>query len=190
MFVGSKLHFNDECPVDICFISIAEFLCPYFKKMNMTPNIITTFSLITGIFSGYFLYKNNIVLSAILFAISYLLDCTDGHFARKYQMQTKFGDYYDHFADIFKVILILSILYTKINKKYRVVYFSTVFVLFCFLLSHMGCQEILTDNTDSESLHFCKNMCKLEYHKILRFFGCGTFMLFIILSILLSNYWK
>jgi hypothetical protein len=71
-------------------------VCPFFKKIGFTPNGITTLSLIFGIASAYYLYKGKIYMFALLYTISYFFDVMDGHFARKYKMVSKGGDYYDN----------------------------------------------------------------------------------------------
>lgn len=66
----------------------------------------------------------------------------DGHFARKYNITTRFGDLYDHISDICKTILILGTLYYIDSSK-----FVTVFIIFILVgsisLIHLGCQEII-----------------------------------------------
>ena len=34
--------------------------------------------------------------------VGYFFDCMDGHFARKYNMVTEFGDMYDYITDLSK----------------------------------------------------------------------------------------
>ena len=43
-----------ENPIDDILIDIAKYLCPYFKKCYITPNNLTTISLITGVLSIFF----------------------------------------------------------------------------------------------------------------------------------------
>jgi len=45
--------------------------------------------------------ENQFALSAFSYLISYMFDCWDGYYARKYNMESKFGDYYDHVSDMF-----------------------------------------------------------------------------------------
>ena len=59
--------------------------------------------------------NNNKKLIAIILLIFYFMDCLDGHFARKYNMVTVFGDYFDHFVDILSLSLLYLILVSKIN---------------------------------------------------------------------------
>jgi hypothetical protein len=117
----------------------------------------------------------------------------DGHFARKYKMVTKFGDYYDHFADIVKIILILYVLYNIDSKKFFIIIpFIILFIFLTFV--HLGCQELYYDSIESDTLSTFKNLCPV-YNKddktsivnilgITRYVGCGTFTICLMLAII------
>ena len=113
-----KLKEEYENPIDNLIYIIVEKLDPIFYRLNFTPNIITTLSLITGLLSGYYFYKDNI-LCIPLYILSYILDCSDGYFARKYNMVTTFGDYYDHISDVIKSIVIFYIIYIKAKPEFK-----------------------------------------------------------------------
>jgi phosphatidylglycerophosphate synthase len=168
-------------------------MCPYAKKYDLTPNILTTISLIFCGISVLLLLNKKYLLASFMYLISYYFDCMDGHFARKYNMVTKFGDYYDHVADLIKVLLILYVLYLIDSKKFFII---LPFLIFFILLSfvHLGCQELYYDTLESDILSILKNICPV-YNKddksmiintlgITRYFGCGTFTIFIMLSII------
>jgi phosphatidylglycerophosphate synthase len=103
-----KIPCDLENPIDNVLYDLSDWMCPFFYKTGHTPNMITTYSLITGVLSCYFLWKGHILLFGIFYAISFFFDCMDGHFARKYNMTSKFGDMYDHIKDN---IVALSILF-------------------------------------------------------------------------------
>jgi phosphatidylglycerophosphate synthase len=73
-----------------------------FLRLPVTPNQITTLSLITGLGAAIcFLqsdYKTRLI-GALLFVVCYLLDNCDGEIARIKHLGSKFGDYYDTFVD-------------------------------------------------------------------------------------------
>ena len=59
----------------------------------------------------------NYIISAILYLTRYIFDCIDGFYARKYNMTTVFGDWYDHISDILiNLIYIYDIIYLIINS--------------------------------------------------------------------------
>ena len=49
----------------------------------------------------------------LFFFISQVFDVFDGYLARRYNMSSKFGDYFDHIADAIKTILLFYILFIK-----------------------------------------------------------------------------
>jgi phosphatidylglycerophosphate synthase len=74
----------------------------FFLKIPVTPNQITTLSLISGLVAAVCFLQNDYRLrlfGAILFVFCYLLDNCDGEVARIKHLSSKFGDYYDTFVD-------------------------------------------------------------------------------------------
>ena len=189
-----KIEKNYENFFDDFLIDIAEYVSPFFYKLNFTPNDITTLSLITGLASVYFLYKQNIVLFSILWIVSYFFDCLDGHFARKYDMVTKFGDLYDHVKDI-SVLLLLTIVLFIIFRQKKYFYHAFVVIIIFLILSniHLTCQQTLYKgaNSNDEFLDFLKYIyiklgindenCK-EVIQYTKYFGVGTLHLIVVLS--------
>ncbi len=88
-------------------------LVPIFYYLNLTPNLVTTISLYFCYYSYYYLTKN-LSLHLIYYWCYVILDYCDGFMARKYNMVTKFGDFFDHFRDdvfhffLFKEIIVLN----------------------------------------------------------------------------------
>ena len=188
-----KIHCECDNPFDNILIYISDYMCPFAYKYGFTPNILTTISLLFCVIAGLFILKSYYYLGAFFFLISYYFDCMDGHFARKYNMVTVFGDYYDHIADLSKLFLILFILYYNDYKKFYKI--LPPLILFLFLASiHIGCQELYYIKKESNTLQSLTNLCpvnnKNDKHEIenvlyyTRYFGCGTFILFIILIII------
>lgn len=177
-----KIPSEYDNPLDSIFINICDNTCEYFKNLNFTPNILTTISLLLAIISVILFYYDYYTMAAILFLLSYLYDCYDGHFARKYDMTTEFGCYYDHASDIFKYLLLGVVLFYKSKEKFYSI--MPIFLSLSFLMMiHMGCQESFTDhNVRSDSLSYLQNLCPARPEIALnytRFFGCGTLNLFI-----------
>ena len=112
----NKLQPELNSPIDNIFMLIADSQLNFYYNLNFTPNMLTTLSLLTGIGSVYAIYKDSYVLAAILWLVSYFYDCIDGKFARKYNMISKFGDYYDHISDLIKSVGVFFIIkYYKIK---------------------------------------------------------------------------
>lgn len=185
--MSRKLENHHENHIDNLIYHIVEFLDPYFYKLNFTPNIITTLSLFTGLLSGYLLYKNN-YLCIPLHIISYILDCSDGYFARKYKMTSQFGDYYDHFSDLTKTSIILVLLYQKNNKNHRISFVILFIVLFCLAYYHLSLQELIYNKNESSTLNLLNDNFTLDKNNIQysRYFGTGTVNLIIIIFMFIT----
>jgi hypothetical protein len=190
-----KIAREFENPIDNILIDIAQLLSPIAYFLRLTPNILTTISIIFSGITFYYIKEYNFHIASYMYMISYYFDCMDGFFARKYKMYSKFGDLYDHIADIFKFSSISYILFT-INYNKFIVYSPIVFILSILFNIHLGYQELYYDKDESYVLGLIKNICPIkdknnkdEISNILkytRWIGCGTFNL--IFSIIIYNY--
>ena len=186
-----------ENHIDNIILDRIEPLCDIFKKLKFTPNHITTISLIFGLLAIYTLYVGHIFISAILLFISYIFDCVDGYYARKYNMVTKFGDYYDHIKDIVVFIIYAAVLYNRNKKKLsknELLCVTGIFIFILFMLwVHVGCQEYIHDKNQSESLNVFKKLIdnRENAEKMInytKFFGSGTFyVLFVVFILFIEN---
>ena len=172
----------------------------FFKNLHLNPNDITTLSLIFGILSIIFLYKGKTIISISCYFISYIFDVLDGYYARKYNMCTKFGDLYDHIKDWTVNITYGYILF--IRNKNKLTTSQWIFVLICIFLL-IGCQSIYFGA--QERYYGKKDLCpslawlgsivktKEQAKKLLsviRFFGCGTFIIFVMIFTVYIEYKK
>ena len=187
---GRKIDNHMENPIDDAILHLTDDICIYLNDNYgdiVSPNILTTIGLILGVVCIYFLLEKMYLIAFIFFWLTYLFDCIDGHYARKYDMITEFGDYYDHIRDIFIIFNVILIISIQLEDTYlRMIFLSLFLIHFFFMLLHMGCQENNYQNeNESPSLSMFKTLCfdknLIQYTK---FVGCGTIMLFLSLSIL------
>jgi phosphatidylglycerophosphate synthase len=180
-----KIPINQENPIDVYNINLVDKLCPFFNKLKFTPNGITTLSLIFGLLSLWYLWKYNWVGFAVSYYISYLFDCLDGHYARKYKMVSKFGDTYDHVKDVLVMCGIFYILFSRYKvdgKVWKNFVIATVFMS-VLMSAQLGCQEKLYPKDESQTLGFTKKLCIGDPSNTIQFtkwFGCGTWVVYII----------
>ena len=189
-----KLHSSIENPFDkelrCCYDAVAVFC----YDNDFTPNHITTISLICGVICCYTLYKKIKYAPAIFYFLCYFFDGVDGYYARKYDMVTEFGDWYDHVKDVSVHLGIIYILY--LQKRYEGI--LLVALLFLFATIHLGCQENLfarskPDFNHSSTLHQCQKMCPLDENTIhdgillTKYWGTGTLTFFMVLYLALVN---
>jgi phosphatidylglycerophosphate synthase len=187
---GRKIDNHMENPIDDAILYLTDDICIYLNENYgsiVTPNILTTIGLMLGVLCVYFLLEKMYLLAFVFFWLTYLFDCIDGHYARKYDMITEFGDYYDHIRDIFIIFNIILVISIQLEDNYLRMIFLVMFAIqFFFMLLHMGCQENNYQmQNESPSLNMFKTLCfeknLIQYTK---FIGCGTAMLFLSLSIL------
>lgn len=193
----SKIDSKYENPIDILMYNISAYIEPFFLKLNMTPNHITTLSLLCGLLCVYYLdiKHTNLALAFTFYILSFLFDCLDGYYARKNNMLSKLGDMYDHYSDLIVHLMIYYMLYKRLSKE-RFILFNVLLIILLFGLAvQMGCQETLYEkkigkratNKNSSYLKALKPLCKNPEQTMLisRFFGCGTTTMLFALFILL-----
>ncbi len=180
-----KIDEKYENIIDNLLIKLSDFLCPYFKCLNFTPNYITTLSLIFGLISIYYFIKQKFKYAAICFFISYFFDVMDGHYARKYNQVTKYGDIYDHVKDIviYVTLLILFIYNNNYSNSILIILLIIWILLLLCSAIHLGLQEKIYDKDESQTLSFLKNIINNnENDKELicktKICSLGTFILF------------
>jgi phosphatidylglycerophosphate synthase len=187
---GRKIPSCIENPIDNIIIKgFCEPVSNILRSISpkITPNMITTFGMIIGLLTIYALYKKKYILAFFLFWFCYLLDCLDGYYARKYKMVTRFGDYFDHFRDLFVCVFVIYLLYKDMNTKVQKdVYIISVIVFAILVCTHFGAQELNSMSPEhNECLGMLTQLCKhKDYIEYTKFFGCGTFMLVLSLFIL------
>jgi hypothetical protein len=193
-----KINSNLENPFDNAIYIIVEYLAPYAHKFGITPNMITTSSNLFTIIAIYYLLNYYFVVAAILYLISYMFDCLDGYVARKYNMVSIFGDYYDHISDAIKLIAYLGTLYL-INSKLLLLFLPILVYVGLLAYMQLSSQEVLYDKqSQSPSLNIL-NKFGLKINKktaednlkYYRYFGCGTFHLLVaIISIVYASFYR
>lgn len=189
-----KIEQCNENPVDDLLIRISEYVCPFFHKTGHSANMITLYSLVTGIMALDGMYYYDFTKFAIWWTVSYFFDNLDGHYARKYQMVTRLGDLFDHIKDSTLWIATFAILYRRYEVPYYIIGLFVFFGIFC--AKHIGCQQIhykIKDKHEGASetldmyIRLCKDPAAIYWTK---YFGGGTIntMLVITMWYLMENY--
>lgn len=195
-----KLPRELENPLDNVIIYLCGPMTDFFHKLDMTPNDITTLSLITGILSIVFLYKGLPIISVCFYFFSYVFDCADGYHARKYKMVSSGGDLYDHIKD-WTVNITYAIVLYKRNKdtltrpQWIVVLCITIFLI-VMQSFYFAAQERYYDKLDDiPSMAWLGALVKtkkdaINVLKVTRYFGCGTFIMYVICLTVCLEYKK
>ena len=115
-----------------CFDNIITYkIADYIANEHMEPNYITIFNIIPSTLCLYFLCQNNIPLFLIFLIVRLILDCTDGHVARKYNKQSEFGNNLDRYTDMIFYTILLYILLKDVN----------IYIVMCILISYIIMME-------------------------------------------------
>ena len=135
--------------------------------------------------------------------LGYFFDCMDGHYARAYNMTTKWGDYYDHISDMITLSLFVYIfisMYRPLLRQNRTIAYTILLIVLCmgFLMGkHIGCQELHHAETShylsqSHSLHILKSFCNsTDELTWTRHFGIGTsFLIFYTIAMGVMLYYS
>jgi phosphatidylglycerophosphate synthase len=198
---GRKIPTEFENPIDNLILKLVILVNPYFKKIGMTPNILTSISGIFGLLAVFCIYKSNYLLAGLMYFISYVFDCFDGNFARMYDQVTNFGDYYDHVKDWVIIILIIIMVYYKRDIASNIKVISLIIIIIIGILCniHVSCQEDFyhsnfsvinksktLDMLGSKFKHFCIN----NNIKYTRYAGCGTLTMSIVVLLIFFQFSK
>ena len=201
--LSGKIHESLEDPVSGIMYDISESISPTLYSIGVTPNIITSTRLLASLFGFIYLFENRYYKSsAILYLLSYFGDCLDGHMARKYNMDTPFGDYFDHIADLVVLIIALYYLSVKIDPEYDWL-ILLIFVLSVISMIQVGCEErylqLMGIDKDSDSLSIATILCpksvvpdsELEHlMEFSRLFGIGIHVIFVTIIIWNFDYFE
>ena len=182
-----KNHRSKDNFIDNIFIDIGELLCPLFKYFNFTPNMITGINIICSLLCLYYLHIKNYNLCIIFLILTFLFDCTDGSYAREYNMETYFGDLLEHYTDYIFWLWLLYILIFNIPFINRIYFIVILLILSCITLLHYGCVEHYNNakldiNTQlSNLIKLCPNKNYIKYTRLLG--GGGPLILYIALAL-------
>ena len=170
-----------DSPIDNIILVFVEQTEIIFRYLNMTPNMLTLISTISYIIATYLWYYSYNMYFLIFYLTGYYFDCLDGYYARKYNMVTEFGDYFDHYKDILVILVYISYTLKKLSSM-GIVYLLPYVTMVILNLIHVSATEkyLALTNNNSSSLSFLqlsslneKNAIE-ETLKNYRFFGCGT----------------
>lgn len=90
------------------------------KIKRQIPNILTLSRILLLPFILLALLKNNVIISLILIAISELTDMIDGKYARKYNLVSRFGAYFDACCDKIFIASLIICLFFMIDKNIEI----------------------------------------------------------------------
>jgi CDP-diacylglycerol--glycerol-3-phosphate 3-phosphatidyltransferase len=86
-------------PLKKAFLELLDPVADWFIRSGLRPNGITTISFLVLAASGVAFGLSSLTLGAVLLLVSGIFDLLDGKVARRGQMTTRFGAFYDSVMD-------------------------------------------------------------------------------------------
>ena len=166
------------------------------NKLNLTPNHMTLVSYLGGIMAIYCLIHGYLICYSMGVIIAVVFDYYDGIMARRYNMETVFGDIFDHYTDVFTFVgIFIVLLYNyKMYKYPLMVIFYTLYILLVSL--EIACMERVYDertnrNVDAPTLRMAKETCpNANMIKHFKFIDHGSLIVLMIMAPILCNYYR
>lgn len=187
---GRKIDREMENPIDNI---VLDYICEPVSNIlrstseKITPNMITSVGLAIGIACIYAIYQGYYKTGFALYWLCYIFDCLDGYYARKYNMITRFGDFFDHFRDVFVILVVIILVFTRLKSNImKQLYIISLIIIAVGTSTHFAAQELNTVSTEhNECLGMLTPLCKhKDYINYTKYMGCGTFTLILSLYIL------
>lgn len=190
---SGKVPIKYENVFDGIFVNLSYILGPMFKDNNYNPNMLTTLSAIFGVIAIYCIEINLFKLGGLFHLLSYFFDCVDGNYARRYNMESKLGDYYDHITDLMYSLGLMIVLMRKIKyrgKKLLLVISIGIILMLSTLIFH-GCSQIYLKKNrpeilQSDTLGLFSKMCydsPLKVLSDLKLVSNGTLVVYLFIII-------
>jgi phosphatidylglycerophosphate synthase len=180
--IGRKIHSEIENPIDDQLIHLCQKCIPTCTSCNITPNHITITRIILSILVCYSLYiGQDIIFPIVGLGLCYFMDCLDGHLARSTNQVTVLGDYLDHFADLFIIIMFVIYLFYKVYPLKKEI--ITLFVILSYAaLVHLSLQQKTYSNNQPELLDNFHRLHSFGSEHIVwtRYFGTGSLIVFML----------
>lgn len=174
-------------PFDIISYKILyPIIAPKFVCLGITPNMVTTMTIFLRVFAAYNITKGDMKNAITLFILTYFTDGLDGYIARKFDMKSDFGHYYDRISDyITGLIMFIATIYLMWNNKnkinvMKIKLYIVLFIFLCYMSNEFViCRAKINKNVtrlDKGKTILCKDGTELLW---LKYFGVPTLVCFI-----------
>lgn len=137
-----KRPLSSEGTVDAVLLACTARLQPLLRRCGATPNALTTASLACGLVAVRAVWTDRLALFAAAHAAGYVFDCLDGQFARRYGMETAFGDWYDHVSDALVYAALLGAVVVRWGDVLQPLDVAVLALGFCLCGASLGCQQL------------------------------------------------
>ncbi len=144
-------------------------------KFKLTPNFITSISLLSAIISAIFFGLGNVYLGALFFFLRHYFDCVDGALARMTNNFSKFGAMFDAVGDGVGVLIVMVAItieqYLRLRTSIVFVYLGVALVSnFIGLFYHNSVKSRYFKHLRAGQLSD-KISSKTKHNSLVNFFG-------------------
>lgn len=175
---GCKLPRHHENPLDWLIFRAVEPLLAPMRAAGITPNAVTLASAAAAAISlcACFWGRPNLAVGA--WVANYLLDCVDGFMARRFNMESAWGDAADHLTDALSFLGLMAFIGLRAGQI--PISANWPLLIECILLAasfyHMQCQEKDTVHLSIRGIDGCRCFDK-DHLRVTRWFGTGTLLM-------------
>ena len=154
---------------------------PCWHSFGATPNVLTTLGLACSALCVYHLYHGRAALSIAFLALRCYFDYADGLLARKYDLMSDFGCYYDHTVDALFAAAFAAVVVAR--SKHRVLHLSLFVAFGAAMTVQMGCieKDYHEEGKRETSISRLRDLCVKP--DAMKWFDNGTFYLVLIFII-------
>ena len=143
-----------DSPIEQIFLRISEKIGNKLREIKTEPNNITTVGLLATLLGIYCLFEGSIFLCILFSLIGQFCDTLDGYYAKKDNMETTLGHYYDHISDGIKLLGILYAIHLRFSYKISDIHVNLL-LLICFFSNINLAIKIRLKNLSNEKYDKC-----------------------------------
>ena len=183
---GTKLPARYECPIDTFLYAFVSPIVDICYDLGLTPNCVTALGALASYRCLQAFAAGDAVTATVLWALHYYLDCADGMFARRYNMETPLGDACDHVLDLAAYTGFLVIAWSCVQRGASPWPFAACILFGLLAVHHLTCQQLYDGGLNapisglsSLPVPQCTNVAHLASS---RWYGTGTANIIILVA--------
>ena len=175
---------------------------PFWKRVGFTPNNLTFLGMISSGLCVWFLHTRNPAAAILFLLVRWYCDYADGLLARRYNLTSTFGDWFDHVVDVLFFIGVVVVLVLSEYKKgtgnwcldnLRIILLSVLLAFTAAFVVQTGCVErrhnpVKANNKQETSISRLRILCPAVLEPVLKFFDNGTlYLVMIVIFVIFCN---
>jgi phosphatidylglycerophosphate synthase len=108
-FTGDAKYFN----ISVVWIFYYRYVIRLFYYLKFNPLTVLTMSILSGLLSSLFLFRESMILSAIFLHYKDIFDACDGSLARLTDQTSRLGRFLDSLGDMFVLTVLIAVVTFK-----------------------------------------------------------------------------